>query len=57
MVTHFLGINIGVRMETKKVGVRKKAIHFSIPSSRSLLKAIERFLRLVKQHLSHFEYA
>jgi hypothetical protein len=45
MVTYFLGIDIGVRMTSRKVSVVKKAIYFSIPSSKSLLKAIERFLK------------
>ena len=40
MVSYFLGIDIGVRMASRKTGVKEKAIHFSIASSRSLLKAI-----------------
>jgi hypothetical protein len=31
-------------MTSRKVGVKNKAIHFSIPIPRSLLKAIKRFL-------------
>ena len=40
MVSYFLGIDIGVRMASKKTNVKEKAIHFGIPSSRILLKAI-----------------
>ena len=40
MVSCFLVIDIGVRMASKKTSVKEKAIHFGIPSSRSLLKAI-----------------
>jgi hypothetical protein len=49
MVSYFLGIDIGVRMTSRKVGVKKKVIHFSIPSSRSLLKTIERFLKVTNK--------
>ena len=40
MVSYFLGIDIGVRMKSRKISFKEKAIHFGIPSSRSLLKAI-----------------
>ena len=40
MVSYFLGIDIGVRMASRKTSVKEKAIHFGIPSSRSLHKAI-----------------
>ena len=40
MVSYFLGIDIGVRMASKKTSVKENAIHFGIPSSRILLKAI-----------------
>ena len=40
MVSYFVGIDIGVRMASRKTSVKEKAIHFGIPSSRSLLKAI-----------------
>ena len=40
MVSYFLGIDIGVRMASRKTSVKEKVIHFGIPSSRSLLKAI-----------------
>jgi hypothetical protein len=45
MVSYFLGIDIGVIMTSRKDGLKKKAIHFSIPSMRSLFKTIERFLK------------
>ena len=40
MVSYFLVIDIGVKMASRKSSVKEKAIHFGIPSSRSLLKAI-----------------
>ena len=40
MVSYFLGIDIGVIMESRKTSVKEKSIHFGIPSSRSSLKAI-----------------
>ena len=40
MVSYFLGVDIRVRMASRKTSVKEKAIHFGIPSSRSLLKAI-----------------
>jgi hypothetical protein len=46
MVSYFLGIDIGVKMTFRKSSVKKKVIHFNIPSSRSLLKTIERFLKV-----------
>ena len=45
MVSYFLGMNIGVRMESRKTSVKEKAINFGIPSSRILLKAILGFLK------------
>jgi hypothetical protein len=45
MACYILGIDNRVRMTSRKAGVKKNAIHFSIPSSRSLLKTIERFLK------------
>ena len=44
MVSYFLGIDIGVKMASIKTSVKEKAIHFGIPSSRSLLKAIYGYL-------------
>ena len=40
IVSYFLGIDIGVKMASRKTSVKEKAIHLGIPSSRSLLKAI-----------------
>ena len=40
MVSYFFGIDIGIRMASRKTSVKEKAMHFGIPSSRSLLKAI-----------------
>ena len=40
MVSYFLGIDIRVRMASRKTSVKEKDIHFGTPSSRSLLKAI-----------------
>ena len=41
MVSYFLGIDIGVRMTSRKTSVKEKVIHFGIPIPRSLLvKAI-----------------
>ena len=45
MVSYFLGIDIGVRMASRKTSVKEKAIHFDIPSSRILLKAIKGFIK------------
>jgi len=36
-------MDIRARMTSRKYGVNKKSIHFSIPSLKSLLKTIERF--------------
>jgi hypothetical protein len=41
MASYFLGINIRVIMTSRKTSVKKKAIHFCIQKSRSLLKTIE----------------
>jgi hypothetical protein len=46
MITHFLGIDIGVKMTYRIASVKKKAIYFIIPSSRRLLKAVEIFLKV-----------
>jgi hypothetical protein len=45
MASFFLGIDIRIRMASRKSGVNKKVVHFGIPSSRSLLKTINRFLK------------
>jgi hypothetical protein len=49
MDSYFLGINIRIRMTSRKVGVKKKVFHFGIPSSRSLLKTIKRFLKVTNK--------
>ena len=49
MVSYFLGIDIGVRMASRKTSVKEKAIHFGITSSWSLLKAIYRFLKVQRR--------
>jgi hypothetical protein len=46
MDSYFLGIDIRVRMTSRKVSVKKKAIHFGIPSSRILIKNIKRFVKV-----------
>jgi hypothetical protein len=49
MTSYFLGIDIRVRMTSRKASVKKKAIHFGIPSSRSLLKTINRFFKVTNK--------
>ena len=49
MVFYFLGIEIGVRMESRKNNVKEKAIHFGIPSSRILLNTIDRFIKVINK--------
>jgi hypothetical protein len=44
-----LGINIRVKITSRKFSVKKKTIHFSIPSLRGFLKAIERFFKVEKR--------
>ena len=46
MASYFLGIDIRVRMTSRKVGVKKKAIRFCIPSLRIFLNNIERFIKV-----------
>ena len=45
MTSYFLGIDIMVIMTSRKASIKKKVIHFGIPSSRSLLQTIKRFLK------------
>ena len=45
MASYFLGIDIRIRMESRESNGNKKAINFGIPSSRSLLEPIKRFLK------------
>jgi hypothetical protein len=49
MVTYFLGVDIGVIMPSRNVGVKNKSIHFSIPGLRRLLKAIKIFLKEINK--------
>jgi hypothetical protein len=44
MDSYFLGIDIRIRMASRESDVNKKAVHFGIPSTGSLLKTINRFL-------------
>jgi hypothetical protein len=45
MASYFLGIYIRVRMTSRKVGIKKNVVYFGIPSSRSFLKTINRFIK------------
>jgi hypothetical protein len=45
VASYFLGIDIRVRMTSRKADIKKKSLHFGIPSLRSLLKTINRFLK------------
>ena len=40
IVSYFLGIDIGVKMASRKTSIKEKYIQFDIPSSRSLLNSI-----------------
>jgi hypothetical protein len=44
MASYFVGIDIRIRMAYRESSGNKKAIHFGIPSSGSLLETIKRFL-------------
>jgi hypothetical protein len=46
MASYFIGIDNRVKITSRKSGVNKKMIYFGIPSSRSLLKTIKRFLKV-----------
>jgi hypothetical protein len=48
MVSYFFGIGIGAIMTSRKVNVKMKFSNFSIPRPRSLLKTIERFIKVKK---------
>jgi hypothetical protein len=45
MDSYFLGIDIRIRLASRESSGNKKVVHFGIPSSRSLLKTIKRFLK------------
>jgi hypothetical protein len=49
MASYFLGIDIRVRMESRKASVKKKVVHFGILNSRSFLKTIKRFLKVTNK--------
>jgi len=45
MASYFLGIDIRVKMTSRKASVKKKVIYFCIPSLRILLKTIKKFIK------------
>jgi hypothetical protein len=45
MDCYILGIDIWVKIASRKERVKKKSIHFGIPISRSLINTIKRFLK------------
>jgi hypothetical protein len=49
MASYFLGIDIRIRMTSRESSGNKKAIHFGIPSSGSLLETIKRFLEVTNK--------
>jgi hypothetical protein len=49
MASYFLGIDIRIRMASREFSGNKKAIHFGIPSSGSLLETIKRFLEVTNK--------
>jgi hypothetical protein len=49
MASYFLGIDIRIRIASRKSNVKKKVVHFGIPSSRSLLKTIKTFLKVTNK--------
>jgi hypothetical protein len=49
MSFYFLGIDIRVRMESRKASVKKKVVHFGILRSRTFLKTIKRFLKVTNK--------
>jgi hypothetical protein len=44
MASYFLGLDIRIIMTSRESSGNKKAVHFCIPSSGSLLETIKRFL-------------
>ena len=46
MDSYFLGIDIWVKLTSRKFNVKKKGVHFGIPSSGRLLKTIKRFIKV-----------
>jgi hypothetical protein len=49
MASYFLGIDIRIRMTSRKSVSRRKFVHFGIPSSGSFLKTIKRFLKVTNK--------
>ena len=49
MASYFLGIDIRIRMASRESSGNKKAIHFGIPSLRSLVETINRFLEVTNK--------
>jgi hypothetical protein len=49
MNSYFLGIDIRVRMTSRKISIKKKVVHFGIPRLRRLLKTIKAFLKEEKK--------
>jgi hypothetical protein len=45
MTSYFLGIDIRIIMTSRESSGNKKAVHFGIPSSRSFLETINRFIK------------
>jgi hypothetical protein len=45
MAFYFLGIDIRVRITSRKYSAKKKVVHFGIPSLRNWLKTINGFLK------------
>ena len=46
MIFYFLGIDIRIIKTSRKYNVKKKVVHFGIPSSRRFLNTIKRFLKV-----------
>jgi hypothetical protein len=49
MASYFLGIEIRVKMTSRKVDIKKKVVHFGIPILRSFLKTITRFIKVTNK--------
>jgi hypothetical protein len=49
MASYFLGIDIRIRIASRESSVNKKDVHFGIPSSRSSLKTIKRFIKVTNK--------
>ena len=49
MASYFLGIDIRIKMTSREFGVNMKVVRFGIPSLRSFLKTINKFLKVTKR--------